>query len=245
MIGFFNPGHRPFEIFPMYGTGHLILLVVLIAFIPLMVWQKDLLRRLRHNRRFMVTLSWFILIGEAQSYVVKFIYGYQPFFERLPFHLCGTMAILLPILVLTERYDIIRFFAGWSIACGLISFLNLGTTHNGPESFSFYQYLWKHYYLFLFPIFLFIAGEFEIKYREYAKSMAALVVYSGIMFLVNWAFTTNYLYIGPNNDLAVPFLPDNLLVWPMIYPSFIAVGLILFHIIYVGFGVAQLRRPRV
>jgi uncharacterized membrane protein YwaF len=192
----------------------------------------------------MVGFSVFMLVIEAIQYTLRFVYRYEPFFERLPFHLCASLALLLPILVLFERYDIIRFLAPWPIASGLISFINLGTTYQGPATFYFYHYVIRHAYLLLFPIFLFIAGEFEVKYREFAKSMAALLGYSAIIFLVNWAFTVNYLYIGPNNDLAVPFLPDSWLEWPYIYPSFIGVGLILFHGIYGSLALAQYLRRR-
>lgn len=242
MIRFFDPAHAAQEVFPMYELGHFILIAVMILLIPLMVWQKDRLAKLRRNRSFMVALSWFIIGGEIVGYILKFVYGFQPMYERFPFHLCGSMALLIPTLVLLNRFDIVRFFAGWSVACGVISFLNLGMTYQGPDTFYFYHYLWKHYYLFAFPIFLFITGEFEFNYRDWAKSMAALIVYSGLIFLVNWALDTNYLYIGPNNELAVPFLPDSFLDWPAIWPSFIGVGLVLFHIIFAGFALAQWRR---
>jgi hypothetical integral membrane protein (TIGR02206 family) len=192
----------------------------------------------------MVAVSVICLLIEVQEYVFMWVFDYQPFFERLPFHLCGALALALPILVLAEQYGAIRFLAGWSIAAGLISLLNLGITHNGPDSLTFYHYFWRHYYLFLLPIFLFISGEFEIKYRQYLNSMTALLGYSAVIFVANWIFGTNYLYIGRNNDMAVPFMPDNLMEWPIIWPSFIVVGVVLFHIIYLGFALAQHRRRR-
>jgi len=242
MASFFDPTPQPSEVFPMYGLGHAILLLIMALLVALLAVYRKQATALRHNRRFMVGLSWFIIGGEIVNYSIRFAYRFEPFFERLPFHLCGTLAFLIPILVLFERYDALRFFAGWSVAAGLISFLNLGMTHYRADNWYFYNYVVRHYYLFLFPIFLFVAGEFELRYREYVKSMAALVGYSGLIFLVNWALNVNYLYIGPDNDMAVPFLPDAWLVWPYIYPSFILVGLVLFHLIFAGFGLAQIRR---
>jgi len=206
MGGFFDPNPRLEEVFPMYGTGHLIALLVMLAFIPLMVWQKERVAALRRSRRFMVAFSLICLAVEIQEYAFMWVYGYQPFYERLPFHLCGGLALVLPILVLLERYDIIKFLAGWSVAAGLISLLNLGITHNGPQNLTFYHYFFRHYYLFLFPIFLFIAGEYEITYRDYLKSMAGLIAWSGVIFLADWITGANYMYIGQNSDMEVPFM---------------------------------------
>lgn len=239
MEGFFDPNPRAQELFSMYGTGHLVLLLIVLAGIVVMAWQRDRVVRLRQNRRFMVWLSIVILAGEVQEYTMMWLHGYEPAYELLPFHLCGLLAFALPLLVLTQRYDIVRFVASWSLAAGLISFLNLGITHNSPAQLTLYHYVWKHLFLVWFPPFLFIAGDWTVSYRSYARSMAGLTLLSVPVFLVNWVFGTNYFYIGPQNEMAVPFLPDSLLQWPIIYPTFIVVGLVLFHACYAVLAIAQ------
>lgn len=244
MGGFFDPNPRPGELFEMYGAWHLVLLLLMLALIPIMSWQRERVIQLRANRRFMVWLSIIILVGEVQEYTMMWVHHYRPAYELYPFHLCGMLAFALPILTLFKKYRVLRFIASWSVAAGLISLLNLGITHNDPGQLTFFHYFWKHYYLFLYPVFLFIAGDYEVRYRDYVKSMAGLLALSGVVFLANWALGTNYMYIGPENEMAVPFLPDALMEWPIIYPSFIGVGLILFHIIFVGFALAQRQRRR-
>jgi hypothetical integral membrane protein (TIGR02206 family) len=244
MGGFFDPSPRAAELFPMYGRGHLAILVVVALCVGVLAWQKERLVKLRASRRFMVGLSVVVLIGEVQEYTLMIVHRYEPAYELLPFHLCGMLAFLLPILTLMERYDVVRYLAPWSLAAGLISFLNLGITHNDLGQLTFYHYVWKHLYLFLFPIFLFQAGDWQVHYREYAKSIAGLLGLSVVIFFANWAFGTNYLYIGPENEMAVGFLPDALLAWPLIYPSFIVVGLILFHINYAVLALSQGLRER-
>lgn len=244
MTSFFDPTPEMAEVFPMYGTGHAILLALLVVFVVLLAVAQTRVVSLARNRTFIAALSWIVIGGEIVNYTIRFVYGFEPFFERLPFHLCGTLAFLIPALALLRRNDLLQFFAGWSVAAGLISFLNLGMTHYRADNWYFYNYMIRHYYLFLFPVFLFIAGEIRFNYRQYAKSMAALVVYSGFMFFVNWIFSVNYLYIGPNNTMAVPFLPDSWLEWPFIYPSFVGVGVVLFHLIYLAFAAAQWNRRR-
>ena len=244
MGGFFDPNPRPETLFPNYGAGHLVILGIALLLLAQMIWQKDRMVRWRENRRIMAGISIAILIGEIQEYTMMIVHGYEPAYELLPLHLCGMLALLLPILTLFERYDILKFIAGWSVAAGLISFLNLGITHNSPAQLTFFHYCWKHYYLFLFPIFLFIADEYEFAYAEFLGSMAGLLTLSALIFLANWIFGTNYMYIGPENEMEVPFLPDAWLRWPVIYASFIGVGLVLFHGIYGGFALAQWRRRR-
>ena len=66
-------------------------------------------------------------------------------------------------------------------------------------------------------------------------SMATLAGYAFLIFLVDWATGANYMHLGQHNPLEIPFLPKSFTVWPWTYPSFVAVGVILFHLAYLSF----------
>jgi hypothetical protein len=42
------------------------------------------------------------------------------------------------------------------------------------------------------------------------------------------------MHSGQHNPLEIPFLPASCTVWPWTYPSFEGVGIILFHLAFLG-----------
>jgi len=235
MQNFFNPNEQADILIPMYGWIHLIVFLVVFTLIPIMVWRKKEVKKLCANRRFMVRFMLSFMAVDLLYWVLVWSFSYEPMYERFPFHLCATMALLLPILILSKSYNGIRFFTFWAVAAGFISFVNPGFIHDDPFSFAFIHYLIRHYFIFLLPVFIFIGTGYSLRYRNFIKSSAWLLLYACFIFLVNWATGANYLHLGRNNPLAIPFLPDNLSVWPWTLPSFIVVGFVLLHFFYFVF----------
>ena len=76
---------------------------------------------------------------------------------------------------------------------------------------------------------------FHHTYKEFLISAATLIGYAFLIFLLDWATGANYMHLGQHNPLEIPFLPKSFTVWPWTYPSFVAVGFILFNLSYLGF----------
>ena len=72
----------------------------------------------------------------------------------------------------------------------------------------------------------------------------ALIVWSLVIFFVNWGFDTNYMYTGPHNDTAVPFIPARWMAWPFNYVSYVVVGLVLLNAVYALLRLCQGRLER-
>jgi hypothetical protein len=47
------------------------------------------------------------------------------------------------------------------------------------------------------------------------------------------------MHLGQHNPLEIPFLPASFTVWPWSYPSFVAVGIILFYLAYLSFKLLE------
>jgi hypothetical integral membrane protein (TIGR02206 family) len=242
---FFDPTQATEIQIPMYGKIHFITLVIMLAFVPLMIWKKEAVKQLSSNRKFMVGFIIFYLAVEIFNQILLWSFEYQPYSERFPLHLCATLSIVLPLLVLAGRYDVIRFFTFWAVGAGFISLVNPSFIYDDPNGFAFYHYLFRHYFLFLLPVFMFIGQGYSLNYRLLIRSMFALMGWAFIIFLVNWAFGSNYMHLGINNQTPIPFLPQKLRVWPWTYPGYVASGIILFHIFYLVFNYAEKRRQDV
>ncbi len=231
-MNFFDPnaGHR--DLFEIGGPGHLTLLALIFALLGVMVAFRGALPGLRRRRAFMAGTAAGILTLEALSYAFKFIYPFAPAWERLPLHLCASLKIAFALCVLFERYDLAKYISVWAIGAGLISFVNLNLEGGSFGNFAFWHYVFGHLYLFLMPIFLFLTGDFRYDLRYHLRSLAGLAGWSLLVFLLNWAFDTNYMYSGPHNHTAVPFIPPAMMVWPFNYVSYVVTAMVLLNAIY-------------
>ena len=220
---------------PMYGRTHLITVIVMLLLLFLVLWRKKGLKKLLSNKRVLNSFLIGYLLLEVFYWCLIWGYRIEPFYERFPLHLCGSMSIVMAALILGRKYNLVRFFSYWSICAGFISFANPGFVFYTPGGWGFIHYLIRHYFLFLAPIMIQIAWGFRHTYREFLISMFTLMGYAFLIFLVDWATGANYMHLGQHNPLEIPFLPASFTVWPWTYPSFSAVGIILFHMAYLGF----------
>ena len=221
---------------PMYGTVHLLTVIGMLLLVAVLFWKRSAVKKLANNQRFIKRFIWVYIGIEVFFWALQWIYRIEPLYERFPLHLCGSLSVLMPILILLNRDDLLRFFSYWSICAGFISFANPGFVFEDIWSFGFIHYLLRHYFLFVVPIFLQIGREYTHSYRNFLVSAGTLIGYAGLIFLLDWATGANYMHLGQHNPLEIPFLPASFTVWPWSYPSFVAVGFILFNLSFLLFS---------
>ena len=239
MYNFFNLNEGPVELIPMYGTVHLISLLVTIILITMLFVFKKKVKVLANDQNFMRSIAWIFLAEQTFYWILIWLYRYEPMSERFPGHLCSTLSIILPILIITEKYNWFRFFGYWAISAGFISMVNPSYGHVEVGSYSFITYHIRHYFLLLMPIFVQIGRGSRHNYKEFLTAVGVLAGYAFLIFLLDWGTGANYMHLGPNNTLEVPFIPKNLSVWPWTYPSFSIVGIILTHIAFLCFKLME------
>lgn len=223
----------------MYGFIHMIALFVMLGLVPLMIWKRQAVKRLAASERFMKTFLFTYMSIDLLYWIFIWAFQVEPRFERFPLHLCASLSLLMPILLLTKKSNAYRFLSYWSVCAGFISLVNPSFVYDAPWSFAFMHYLMRHYFLFLMPIFVLIGRGYNIYYKEFLKSLASLAFYSFFIFLLDWATGANYMHLGPNNPLEIPFLPKSFTAWPYSYPSFVAVGIVLLHFAYFSFSLVS------
>ncbi|MFB6342307.1 YwaF family protein [Saccharicrinis sp. FJH62] len=244
MQSFFNPAEHSDILIPMYGKIHLLTLAGVVVLVLLMMLNKKGIRRLAGNRRFMVRFIMGYMLIEMLYWTLIWAFKVEPYFERFPLHLCASLSILMPVLILTRKYGLFRFFSYWSLCAGFISFVNPSFIHDAPMSFPFIHYLIRHYFLFIIPIFMQIGLEFKHSYREFLVSIASLAGYALFIFFLDWATGANYMHLGKHNPLDIGFLPSSFTAWPWSYPSFVGVGIILLHLAYLGLKGIELKEVK-
>ncbi len=233
MLEFFDPNVHGSRLFAMGGAGHVALNLGLVLLLVSLVVFRRQLPRLRQSRPFMAGSAGFVLGLEVLSYALKLACPTSPTWELLPLQLCSSLKIVITLLILFERYDLVRYFAVLAIGCGFISFANLNLHGESFGNFAFWHYAIGHYYLFAAPLFLFLCGEVRFELQTHLRMKLGLAVWSFTVFLVNWAFDTNYMYTGPHNDTVVPFLPPAMMRWPFNYVSYVLIAFVLLNVTYV------------
>ncbi len=229
---FFEPNTGASQLFRMGGPGHLALVGLMLALLAAMIGLRGHLWRLRRSRGFMAGTAAFVLASEAVASGLQFVYPFPYSWERIPLHLCASLKIAVALLVLFERYDLLKPVSTWAIGAGFISFANLNLNGESFGNFMFWHYLWGHLYLLLTPVLLFLAGDIRLEHRAHARSLVGLFLWSLVVFFANWALDANWMYTGPHNDTKVPFIPERFMVWPFNYVSYVLVALVLLNLVY-------------
>jgi hypothetical integral membrane protein (TIGR02206 family) len=245
MYGFFDLTEKSEVQIPMYGLTHLFTVIGMFLLLLLIIWQKDRIRTLISNKRLITRIMIVYLLLEVFYWSLIWGYRIEPLYERFPLHLCGSLSIVMAVLILLQKQNLVRFFSYWSICAGFISYANPGFVFYNPGGWGFVHYLIRHYFLFLAPVILQIGWEFRHTYREFVLSAVTLIGYAFLIFLLDWAIGANYMHLGQHNPLEIPFLPASFTVWPWSYPSFVAVGIILFHLAYLSFKLLEKGNTRV
>jgi hypothetical integral membrane protein (TIGR02206 family) len=241
MYDFFNLADHSYEVIPMYGLIHLFTVLGMVILLVIAVWNKQLTKTIFNNKKFVTWLMILFWISEGFYWILMWVYKVDPWYERLPMHLCGSLSILLPILILKKKKNALRFFSYWALPAGFISFVNPSFVFNELWSWAFIHYCIRHYFVFLIPIIYTIAWDIKHDYRFFLKSLATMAGWAVIIFFVDWGLEANWLHLGPNNVLEVPFLPKSFTEWPWVLPSFSGVGVILFHL---GFLLLRSVQPK-
>lgn len=240
MNNFFDPTRSSEIVVPMYGSIHMITLLTLPIIVLILLWKKDAVRRIVANRKIVIGFMIGFLALELLSLILLWSYKFEPAYERFPLHLCYSLTILVPILILKKNYTWLKFFSYWAIGSGFIAFANPSFGYTYPWSFDFFHFLFRHYFLLFIPIIFTIGVGYKHTYRGFLISLTTLAGYAFLIFLLDWATGANYMHLGKNNALEIPFLPASFTVWPWVYPSFLGTGMVLLHIAY--FGLSRLGR---
>ena len=154
MSSFFNPNELDEVIIPIYGRVHMLSMLLMLILVLILFWRREAVRKLASNRKFIIWLVVVFLIQEAFHNFNLWHYPYESFIDRFPGHLCGTLSLIIPYLLLTEKYNSLRFISYWAIGAGFIAFVNPSYLHYEVKSFIFLQYHFRHLFLLLLPLLL-------------------------------------------------------------------------------------------
>ncbi|MDQ7983138.1 MAG: YwaF family protein [Spiroplasma sp.] len=193
---FFNPNLKEI-VSPLFGTNHLIALILSISIFASLFIFKRFYARLSRFNAFRYTLGSIQILIYILYYTVLQIYSMISWKDYMPFHLSS-------VLDLTSAF--LLFFASeklfsWTfplIGPVILSFLlpDVSKRVYGPDNFYYYQYYLNHLIIFFGYFYLYLYGHIEYNKKLLFQGVSTFTLFALFVFIFNLTFGTNFLFLG-------------------------------------------------
>ena len=231
------------EPFILFGTGHLITLLI-VSLITLLV---PLFLKKTSSK----TTAWFgyfLALTLLLDFLVKPYYWTQFFdyelIEVFPLHMCSLSSISIAIYLLIRKkifYEVAFF---WGIGGGAMALLQPDTKFSFPNIYYIIFYL-AHGIMWLAISFASIALSNRPKLDSLKRVLIVSFIFLAVIYLINWILgpPANYWYLGarPDGTSIMDLMPEP----PRHIPIVVTLGLITFSLIYLPFLIYDRLKSRV
>jgi hypothetical integral membrane protein (TIGR02206 family) len=220
---FFDEQYNHFE---MFGTSHLFALLFFIAlFVLLMIFKGKINPKTdRWIRRsvalFMVLMEWIFYAWAL------FTGGFQT--SLLPLGLCAISMYATAIALWTKHEKLFQIIFPWAMTGALLSLIVADLSHDFPH-FRYFHFFGNHGLFLMGNLYLLLVSRFHFSYKHLLKSTGILMIYTIIMYPLNFLLDANHLFLREVPAEVAPlysFLGDFWLI------GFIFSIFLLFHLIY-------------
>jgi len=120
--------------------------------------------------------------------------------EDLPLHLCGFLALIIPILSVTKKFVYYEIFF-FLILAGTLQSLITPDEYN-YLNFAFFRYWFIHAGLVIFMFFATFIYKMRPTLRSVGKSFLGMQVYMFFMFILNYFLGSNYFFTNRKPEAA-------------------------------------------
>jgi hypothetical integral membrane protein (TIGR02206 family) len=228
----------PFEIF---NTPHLISLAAIgILCLAVVRFRKHFSTSTKGLVR--KILAVLLLISQAAFILWLFYIGEASWTTALPLHMCSMFIVLSALMLLLRSYAIYEFsyFLGTGGALYALITPDIGM-YNFPH-FLPVQTMIAHGSLLLAQIYMTAVEEFRPTLRSMWKVYVGVLIYSGIVIVINTLLQSNYLFFSYKPDF--PTLLDVMGPWPWYILGIQVIGAITCLLLYLPFFVNDLLKTK-
>ncbi|MBN2045213.1 MAG: TIGR02206 family membrane protein [Anaerolineales bacterium] len=240
MYGWIDPNYSG-EPFQLFGPKH----IIVVAFFALVIlwlflgWKNPTEQA---KKRFRVILIAILLFWEGAWHGWNIWAGTWTLQEHLPLHVCSVMVWSSIFMLLTRNYRIYEFVYFMGIAGAMQAFLTPEAGKYGLWHFRAMQTLIVHGTLIVTPIYLTLKEGFRPTWRSFLRVAIGMNIYMVIVFFINRALGSNYLFIMQKPPSAS--LLDVLGPWPWYILAMEAIGFTLFFLLYLPWVIKDARGRR-
>jgi hypothetical integral membrane protein (TIGR02206 family) len=228
--------------FVLFGTGHLIALVVVALFNIWVVRQfrgapEATLKKVRWG----ITAA--LWLNELAWHLWNVYCGTWTIQTMLPFHLCSVLVWGGGLALLTRNKAVYEFMYFLGIGGALQALLTPEAGIYGLPHFRAFQTLIAHGLILSSPIYMTFIEGFRPTWKSILRVAVIINIYMVIVFFVNKLLDSNYLFIArkPETASILDMLPD----WPVYILYMEALGIVTCLILYIPFAIKDWRASRV
>ena len=232
---FFTPNYQgpPFQLF---GTVHLLtLLVIALAGTALILWGRRADETTR--RRIRYALAALLWLNELGWHLWKIAIGQWSIQTMLPLHLCSVMVWLSGWMLIKndQRIYIYAYLLGIGGALQALLTPDVGI-YNWPH-YRYLQTFTAHGLIVIAALYMTLVENHRPRPADIRTVILGSNLYALVVFLINRAIGSNYLYI--NGKPASANVLDMLPPWPWYLPWIEALGLLTVALLYAPFFFAD------
>jgi hypothetical integral membrane protein (TIGR02206 family) len=223
-------------VFQLFGPAHLWTAVGMAAlFVVYLRAGKagDAARRTRMR----VSIAVFLVSLDLGAHLFFSLNGVWTPQALLPLHMCSAVTYIMAYAFLTDSrrlYPLVYFLG---IAGAIQAVITPDAAQFGYPHFRFWDSLLSHGGLVLAGLWVVLVEGVKPTLRNLTETFAGLNVYALVLFFVNMALGSNYLYVNGKPDIASAM--DLMPAWPYYILVLEALVILVFMLLYLPFRRSQ------
>ena len=233
----FFAGDYPGPAFEFLGAAHLgaMIFIVLLNFYLLRFKNAD--EKTRSRVRW--TMAIILWVNEIAWHAWNYAVGRWTIQEMLPLHLCSVLVWTGAIMLMTKNYHIYEFMYLMGIGGAIQALATPDLGIYGYPHFRFFQTFLSHGLIVTSAIYMTVVESFRPTWKSLGRVFVWVNIYAGVVFLINTAIGSNYLFI--NRKPPTASLLDVLPEWPIYIIFLELIGLLTIFLLYLPFALKDWR----
>jgi hypothetical integral membrane protein (TIGR02206 family) len=240
-MGIYFSGNYPGPAFEFLGAAHLVALgfwaIVIIVLTTRFRHASD-----RTKRIIRCTMAIILLVNEISYHIWALATGQWSIQVMLPLHLCAILVWTNIYMLFTKNKFIYEYSYFLGLAGSLQALLTPDVGIYGFPHFRFFQTFISHGILFTIPIYMTVVEGFRPTWKSMGKTLVGMNIYMFIVFIINRAIGSNYLFINYKPPTAS--LLDMLPPWPVYILYMELIGIVNCLVLYLPFAIKDWRTKR-
>lgn len=220
---------EPFELF---GMNHFIALGVIVLLILMIFFsRKKFSDRKKEDIR--DTMAGILILNEIAWHLWNYFFREWTIQEYLPLHICSVLVWLSAWMLIKKSPRIYEFAYLLGIGAALQALLTPDAGIYGFPHWRAFQSFISHGFIIIAALFMTFVEEMRPTWKSTIRVFLVTNVYMVIVYFINDAIGSNYLYI--NHKPATASLLDLLPEWPTYILYVEAIGIATIFLLYLPF----------
>ena len=218
--------------FIIFGTAHLAGLVIAAALavgLPLFAKRKLTLKQQDKTGTF---LGWAVAFAYVSWFLLELAAGTFDLKLHLPFHLCRTANLFLPLVMIWKNYRAYEILYFWGL-CAMFQSSFTPDIQAGFPHYHFIRFWLAHNLMVVAIVYATVVYGMRPTWQSLWRSFAALLIFTVITIPINLLLEANYFWILGKPTTAS--LLDYFGPWPWYLISTAVFALLHFYLVYLPF----------